>query len=668
MVGSITLFLLLGILVAAFIVYFRRRMMREPEGSAKMREISGLIEQGAMKFLRTEYTYVAVYVVVVSAILLFIPALGPTTALWFALGAVSSGLAGLYGMKVAVKANVRSANAAKKSLNDAMRVSFSAGASVGIFLVAVGIAGLAAISLLYYDDKTVLKNSLEGYAFGVASIALFARVGGGIYTKAADVGADLVGKIEAGIPEDDPRNPAVIADNVGDNVGDTAGMGADLFDSLIVNTVAAMAIGLTLGAVDLARIGASEITNAFWFPLAIVCAGVVSAIAGTFFCTTKSGNPSAALTKAFVATSIILAALALIMNRYFFENLRVFWTIIIGIAAGTALGKLTEYYTSYEYRHVRGIAESSRIGAATNIIHGLSVGMRSTGGIVAVLCLAIFSSYLLAGVYGVAMAGVGMLSLAAIVMAIDVYGPIVDNAGGIAEMSGLDRKVRERTDRLDAAGNTTAAIGKGFAIGSAALAALALLTLFAHDAGLAQVNIISNHVLIGLFIGALVPYLFSSYVMLAVGNAAVKIAEEVRRQFKSIKGIMEGKAKPDYGACIDIATKSALKEMVVPGLLVIVTPILVGVFLGAEALGGALGGTLVSGILLGIQQSNSGGAWDNAKKYIEKGNLGGKGSDVHKAAVVGDTVGDPYKDSSGPSLNILIKLTILVSTVFVVLF
>jgi len=668
-IDTITLIPVTIVIAIIFIWFFNRRMIKEPAGNKDMKHIGKLIQDGAMQFLKTEYIYIAAYVIVVGIILLLLPGLGSLSSIWFVVGSVSSGLAGFYGMNRAVRANTRTANAARKNLNKAMKVSFSAGATVGIFLVTIGLAGLFTISMIY-NEPEIQEQALIGYSFGVASIALFARVGGGIYTKAADVGADLVGKIEAGIPEDDPRNPAVIADNVGDNVGDTAGMGADLFDSLVVNTVAAMAIGLTLDAAKLQFIGASNTYFAFIFPLFVVAAGVISAIVGTFFARTGSNNPSAALRNAFVVTCIVLAVIAFAMNSFFFSNLKIFYTILIGIGAGTALGKITEYYTSYDYKHVKGIAESSKIGAATNIIHGLSVGMRSTFGIIAVLMLAIFFSHQLAGVYGVAMAGVGMLSLAAIIMAIDVYGPIVDNAGGIAEMTGLPKKVRETTDKLDAAGNTTAAIGKGFAIGSAALAALALLNLFAIEAGLLTdgIDLLDPFVLIGIFIGALIPYLFSSYVMLAVGKAAVKIAEEVRHQFKTIKGIMSGKKQPKYDRCIKIATRSALIEMIIPSLLVVGTPIVVGLVLGAKALGGALAGTLVSGILLGIQQSNSGGAWDNAKKYVEKGNLGGKGSAVHHATVVGDTVGDPYKDSSAPSLNILIKLTILVATVFVAFF
>jgi len=674
--GNILLHFLYGtiFLAVVFMYVFNRRMMKEKTGDKKIQHLSGLIQKCAMQFLRTEYIYVGIYVVAVGVILALLPNItgnhefqGLLMAFWFVIGAICSGFAGYFGMNRAVRANVRATNAAKRSLNDALTVSFSAGATVGIFLVTIGLVGLIIISMLYLNNEHILEQALIGYAFGVASIALFARVGGGIFTKAADVGADLVGKVEAGIPEDDPRNPAVIADNVGDNVGDTAGMGADLYDSLIVNSVAAMTIGL---AVESTKVVPQLSHAAFFFPLFVVAAGILAAIIGTFFTRTGSEEPAKALRNGFIVTCMVLVALVAFMNPYFFANWNIFYTVVIGVIAGICLGKITEFYTSYDYAHVKGIAKSSTTGAATNIIHGLSVGMRSTFGVVATLMIAIFASFMLGGVYGVAMAGVGMLSLAAIIMAIDVYGPIVDNAGGLAEMSGLPKKIRDRTDKLDAAGNTTAAIGKGFAIGSAALAALALLRLFVRDAGLEGIDLLGNgtNVLIGLFIGALVPYIFSSYVMMAVGKAAAEIVMEVRDQFKTIKGIMSGKAEPKYDRCIVIATRSALREMIMPALLVIGTPILVGLFLGAEALGGALGGTLVSGILLGIQQSNSGGAWDNAKKYVEKGNLGGKGSDVHKATVVGDTVGDPYKDSSGPSLNILIKLTILVATVFVAFF
>ena len=651
--------ILIGIV---FMFYFNKRMMQESAGTEKMQQIAGFIQKGAMQFLRTEYSYIGVFVVIVSIILHFL--LGFQSAISFIIGSFSSALAGFIGMNRSVRANVRTTNAAKRGLNPALKVSFLTGATVGIGLSTIGLTGLLIIIFVFKSNM----EALLGYSFGVAAIALFARVGGGIYTKGADVGADLVGKVEAGIPEDDPRNPAVIADNVGDNVGDVAGMGADLFDSLIVNTVAAMGIGVVLKAADIAKIGVVFKGAPFIFPLFVICAGIIGAIIGTFFCKTRSKNPSRALTNAFLVTCFVMVGIVFLINGYFFSNLNIFYTVIVGVLAGIGLGKATEYYTSYDYKHVKGIAESSKISPATNIIHGLSVGKRSTFAIVGILMIAIFVSFNLGGLYGVAMAGVGMLALASIIMAIDVYGPIVDNAGGIAEMSGLPKKIRNTTDKLDAAGNTTAAIGKGFAIGSAALAALALLTLFAAEAGLEFVNLLNHKVLIGLFIGSLVPYLFSSYVLLAVGKAAFKIAEEVRRQFKQIKGLLQGKVEPDYEKCITIATKAALKEMIMPSLIVISTPILVGFVLGAEALGAALAGTLVSGILLGIKQSNSGGAWDNAKKLVEKGHHGGKGSDTHKATVIGDTVGDPKKDSSGPSLNIVIKLSILIATVFVTFF
>jgi K(+)-stimulated pyrophosphate-energized sodium pump len=660
--GMNLLFIYFSLALGVFFMYFfNKRFMSEPAGNDKIRKISDLIRRGSEQFLKIEFAYIAVFVVAVTVLLGFL--LGRVSAISFIVGSVSSGLASVFGMNRAVRANCRTANAARKNINHALRVSFSAGAVVGIALVVLGVGGLLAITLIFDGDV----NALLGYSFGVASIALFARVGGGIYTKAADVGADLVGKLEAGIPEDDPRNPAVIADNVGDNVGDTAGMGADLFDSLIVNLVAAMAIGLIPSAIlKTGVIGGSNLT--FFYPLFVVSAGLIGSIFGVFFCKTKSDSPSKALTNAFLATAALMLVIVFLMNGFFFSGYNVAITVLIGVLAGIGIWKVTEYYTSYDYKHVLGIVESSRIGAATNIIHGLSVGKKSTMGVTLILVAAIYSSYYFAGLYGIAIAGVGMLALAAIVMAIDVYGPIVDNAGGIAEMAGLPKNVRARTDKLDAAGNTTAAIGKGFAIGSAALAAAALLRLFAEEAGLTSINLLVPTVLIGLFIGGLVPFVFSSYVLLAVGNAAVKIANEVRRQFKSIKGIMEGKAEPDYEACITIATEAALKEVVIPALLVIGTPIVVGLLLGAEALGASLAGTLIVGVLLGIKQSNSGGAWDNAKKYVEKGNYGGKGSPTHHACVVGDTVGDPNKDSSGPSLNIVIKLTILVATVFVTFF
>ncbi|MCF7861485.1 sodium-translocating pyrophosphatase [Candidatus Woesearchaeota archaeon] len=659
----VPIFVLITIFVSFVFMYiFYSSVAKESPGDRKMQDIADTIRKSAFTFMRTEYQYIGLFVLAVAVLLYFLPGLGLNSSVSFIIGSVSSAMAGLFGMAVALKANVRTTNAAKRNLNSALKVSFNAGSTVGLGLVVTGVIGLLIISYIYNNDI----SALIGYSFGVASIALFARVGGGIFTKAADVGADLVGKVEAGIPEDDPRNPAVIADNVGDNVGDTAGMGADLFDSLIVNTVAAMAIGMTAAA----KASVSPITEdaTYIFPIIVVCAGLLASIVGTFFARTKGKDPSKALNSAFLVTCAVMIAIVYFMNNQYFADLKVFYTIVIGVVAGTAVGKLTEYYTSDRYRHVKGIAESSKLGAAGNIIHGISVGHRSTMTIVGILLAAIFSAYYVAGLYGIAMAGVGMLGLAAIIMAIDVFGPIVDNAGGIAEMAGLPASVRKTTDKLDMAGNTTAAIGKGFAIGSAALAALALLTLFAEEAGLHSIDLLKYKVMIGLFIGAIVPFRFTAYTLLAVNNAASKIADEVRRQFKTIKGIMEGKAKPDYKACIVIATNSALKEMIVPSILVIGTPIVVGLVFGAEALGGALAGTLITGIMLGIQQSNSGGAWDNAKKFIEKGSHGGKGSETHKASVVGDTVGDPSKDTSGPSLNIVIKLTILVATVFVTFF
>ena len=655
--------------------------MKESTGTKKMQEISDAIRQGAIAFLKREYQILSFVILILTIIIVatlddkntFLNE-GLAIGIAFVFGAMCSVLAGVIGMRTATQANVRTTNAARTGLHEALNIAFSSGSIMGLSVVSLGLIGLTVLFTLFQSffgfDLIFIVKVVSGFGLGASSIALFARVGGGIYTKAADVGADLVGKVEKGIPEDDPRNPAVIADNVGDNVGDVAGMGADLFDSLIVNLVAAMSIGMIPSALVKVSTVSNDLNLTFFYPIFVVCAGLIGSIIGTFFCKTGSPTPSKALTNAFLVTCVVMLAIVFGMNSFFFIGYNIALTVMIGVIAGIGIGKVTEYYTSYDHKPVREIAESSKIGAATNIIHGLSVGKRSTFGVVAVLMLAIFISNAIAGLYGIAIAGVGMLGLAAIVMAIDVYGPIVDNAGGIAEMTGLDKKVRERTDKLDAAGNTTAAIGKGFAIGSAALAAAALLHLFAEEAGIvvSGVNILEPIVLIGLFIGALVPFMFSSYVLMSVGEAAVKVAEEVRRQFRTTKGIMEGEVEPDYDKCIEIATTSALKEMIIPGLIVILTPIAVGFVLGPKALGASLVGTLVTGILLGIKQSNSGGAWDNAKKYVEKGNLGGKGSPTHHATIVGDTVGDPNKDSSGPSLNIVIKLTILVATVFVTFF
>ena len=647
----ITLAVSLGALLTAFIM--ANWIKKQADGTEQMRAIAGFIREGAMAFLFREYRIIGIFIVVMFVLLIFV--VGLLTAFAFVLGAILSVLAGFCGMETATKANCRTAAAAQNGgMKSALKVAFRGGAVMGMCVVGFGVLG---ISLLLYIVGTGHIEILSGFSLGASAIALFGRVGGGIYTKAADMGADLVGKIEVGIPEDDPRNPAVIADNVGDNVGDVAGMGSDLFESYVGAIISCLIIAVNMGEVP-------NVEGCI-FPLVLAATGILASILAIIVVgRTKKDNPSFALNLGtYLAGGLVLAA-TFVYSFLFFGTIHAFIAVAVGIITGIAIGVLTERYTSDSFESVQRIARQAETGAAVTVVNGLAIAMYSTVWPVVMIATAIFAAFYYFGLYGIALSAVGMLSTVGIVVAVDTYGPISDNAGGIAQMAKLDEKVRAITDRLDSVGNTTAAIGKGFAIGSAALTALSLFVSYAQIARITNIDLLTTPVVIGMFLGSMLPFLFSSLTIQSVGRAAFAMIEEVRKQFIDKPGIMDGSEIPNYAKCVDISTQAALHEMIIPSLLAVCMPLAVGLILGVEALGGLLGGAMVTGVVLAIMMSNAGGAWDNAKKYIESGNHGGKGSPSHAAAVIGDTIGDPLKDTAGPSINILIKLMTVVSLVF----